>query len=222
MDHATFWADTMQTGPSGPAGHALKLAINPLARVIGVGAGMVAVLREGDRAVLEHDTLEAIIPAVAAALRAAAMRVAGRRGERQTAWFARNVYAVAGWSIAEERVLAYQFPADELFEPHPIALLACPDASIPFHGLPLTPNQVNDAASRQAALLREAGQAVGLLTVATLTARGIVAMAPEEIAPPPVPVAGVDADPASSIVEGGEAGEASHPYPLLRRSVLCS
>ena len=198
-DHAVLWADTAVTGSAGPAGHACKLTINPMAQAIGVGAGMMSLLREADRAVFEGESIEMILVSVAAALRSAAMRMAGgRRVPPMAEWFARNIYAVAGWSSAEERVVAYEFLPAEFFEPQRLALLTVPEVVVPFFGSPLSLEEVHDAAARQAALLREAASPVGQLTVGTLTADGIVALRPEairQIAPASCPKADAEQSP---------------------------
>ena len=213
MDHAVAWVDTLVSDATtgNPTGHALKLAINPLARTVGVGAGMMAILDDAAAAVVGHDTIEAILPAVASALRASAMRAVDHRGSRQAAWFARNTYAVAGWSEEQGRVTAYEFPAEDLFEPRRIALLTCPAVDVPFYGQPLPIAAIDAAAGAQAAIHRGGGGEVGRLTLAVITEQGITAFAPREIiapiAPALTPAAGCDAEPTPPF-SGGEVGKA--------------
>lgn len=181
LGHATIWADTLVTESGRPNSHAPKLVVNPLVGAIGVSAGMLAVVREGGRALQAADSLAAAVPAIAHAMRSQATKLAERRSNLEPCWLAQNVFALAAWDPAQDRTVAFEFTGADFFVPRQTRWLAWPKLEIGFVGQKLSTAEVRDAVARQAGLLRECGHGVGWLTIATLTGSGIVVLPPCEI-----------------------------------------
>ncbi len=206
-DDVVIWADTLITSSSAPASQASKLAINPLARVIGVGAGYKTLGDAADAVVLRHQDLDTIVSKVAPALRSAAIKFVERITDEDENWFFGQCYAVVGWSQAEDRFVAYEFNPGDMFYPRRVTTFLCPRVPIDFAGGLLQPAVLHRVASEQAAILRRCGSEVGRLTVATMNRHCMLVLPPAEIAAMPVP----DADAPASTIAAGSTAVPLHP-----------
>ncbi len=182
-DCAAVWADTLLSRPqSGPSGFTSKLAINAVAGVIGTGAGWKSLGDEGDRAILRGTSLDAIVPDMADTLRRASMRIVPRRRAPERFSFSGNVLAVAGWSAAFGRMAVWELHASEFFEPRLVSAALYPVVPLPVRlGIRPSPETIVGIAARQAAELRRCGGEVGRLSIATITAAGIMLLPPRDI-----------------------------------------
>jgi hypothetical protein len=97
----------VRLGAAGPPlRHVAKLAVNPLARTVGLGCGWGLVIAAADNIAHGALGLDELLPRVAAVLRREAVRYAERVAEHPAA-FADIAYVVAGFSQKFGRLAAY-------------------------------------------------------------------------------------------------------------------
>ncbi len=214
-DYAMAWADSLVTVDHGPARHRCKLAVNPLAGVVGTACGWELLADAGDAAVLAAESLDEAVPAVVRALRRASAGAVPQMAPETRFGFYACAYTLTGWSTRIGRFVAYELAGSAFFEPLLTTCTARPRLHAPPPLRPLEPAEVAELAAHQAAAL---GAPVGRLTIATLTLGGMQLLPPTEIPPLPVPdnpaslgsvAAGVSGDAEAALCWG--AGRPEHP-----------
>ena len=166
---AVAWCDTELFGPQGkPCGSTLKLAVNPLAEVVGVGAGWASMTWEGDAVIWRTRQVETVPRRMANSLRQHLTRQAAD-GKRYGPWL--NCYGYVGWSRELSRYVGYNFDASRFFAPERCAGWATPAVEGAELMAAFDDDGLIGIALGQMARLRqmlpEAG--TGFLQVATLT-----------------------------------------------------
>ena len=126
---AVAWADTavFAADTTAPIGHAVKLTVNPLACVAGVGAGWGAVAVEGANALIATIGLDELVEELPAKLRRVAFRVAPQMERVDSGSYAGCVFAAVGWSRCYGRMLVYEFSALTAFEPRMTTAVCVPE-----------------------------------------------------------------------------------------------
>ena len=126
---AVAWADTavFAADTAAPIGHAVKLTVNPLACVAGVGAGWGAVAIEGANVLIAAIGLDELVDELPAKLRRVAFRVAPQMERVDSGSYAGCVFAAVGWSRRYSRMLVYEFSALTAFEPRMTTCVTVPE-----------------------------------------------------------------------------------------------
>lgn len=115
-NRAIAWADSeTYTGPSNePSGHTVKLSINPLACVIGIGTGRVGLLSDAHAEVMRCLTFDQIIEKMPAALGDSAWHYA-HLPAAEKAPLGIVLYGIVGFSHRRHRICGAMFDSRKSF-----------------------------------------------------------------------------------------------------------
>jgi hypothetical protein len=153
-ERALFWVDSEMFNRRESTGPRCKLAVNAMGLVVGAGTGWADVADEGDRVVMSAAGFDEACDALPDRLRKAAVKAEPARRDAIHTPFCANLYAIAGWSQRDGRVIGYSFSAWDFFRPTIETSLAVP--AVDMDALrPIWPADVLPIARAQMARLRE-------------------------------------------------------------------
>lgn len=199
---AVIWCDAEIYHNTAPVGIANKMATNPLAGIVGVGAGTMLLLHEAAAVIQRAIDLEDAVAHLPGVLRGVRRAFAETPATRAVA--GRGQYAVAGLCDRLGRVLIYAFRAWEEFSPMLVGAWAHP--ACPYAHVAVDAHGAIAVAHEQIAAFRAEvpGATGGRLVVAEINGSAISARVLDvfKSAPPVEGPAGAGA---------GGVGEATYP-----------
>ncbi len=177
-DRAIVWADSAVTCDGEAAGETCKVIVNPLAGVIGVGTGLMAMTSKAASIVHRYGNLEDVAGVLPNVLRDA-HRSKPALEARASALMA--AYVITGYSAQLGRVVGWFFDAEDDFRPQLVAGWAAPQV---VHHNVVDLQSCLSAAQQQVRRLRPPYASTGrnCLTVALLERGAITTCPPVDLA----------------------------------------